>query len=465
MALLPVTNGFYSLPSTSISNQKCVNLYTHVSEAPSETQEQLLGFSGVTELGDSGFGKTRGDIEFQNEWYRVDGETFIKIDIDNNVTNLGLITGFGRVSIAENGESICIVDPNGNSYFYDKDNGLQQITDADFLSFGRARSVAYSDGFFVFNTDKILFQSSIVSVNKGQNFNALEFDDADQFTDDLVRVIRSQGNLYAFGVESYEVYRLRPTSTTGEFAFQRVTVQNNERGLRGRFNIVDTDSALYFIGGGKYESSSVWELRGATPKKISTDAIDTLIEDEPTGFALAWVERGQFFRSFTFDTTTIVYNARTGRWCEQQENLFTSGSRIQTTIHVYGDNYVSDDTGKWGVMDGDVFTLFGDTVLDFFTTMPFGNNRKPFTVSKIEALCQAGVGNDEEENPSIAMSYSRDGGVTFTNERYKLLGRRGERQKRQVWRQIGRMDEDVVMRFAFSNPCRKAFIGLEATFI
>jgi hypothetical protein len=471
MSLLPFTAGFYSLPSTSLSNQRCVNLYTHISEAPTgETQEQLLGFSGISQVfDDSVNGKTRGSIVFKGKLYRLDGDEFVSIDSEYNIVNLGTITGFGRVSIAKNKDSICIVDPNGNSYFYDTDNGLAQITDADFLDIeainGRARTVTFSDGFFVYNTDTVIFQSSIETTNKGQDFNALEFTDAFQFDDTLVAVIASQGNVYLFSDSHFQMYRLKQTSTTGEFAFQRVSVQNTERGLRSRFQIVDIDNALFFVGGGKNERSAVYILRGAQTAKISTDAIDTLIEDDASGFAMGFFDRGQSFRTFTFSTTTIVFNSTTSRWCEIQENIYKTGWRVQTVDRFNNQNVVSDDTGLGGILDGDFYTWFGDTILDYATTQPFANQGRDFAVQQLEATCQSGVGNDDEEDPQIALSFSSDVGVTFRNELSRDLGKRGERKKRQIWRLGGRYDDTVVLRFSFGIPCQKALIALQADFL
>jgi hypothetical protein len=471
MSSIPFTNGFYSLPATSLTNQRCVNWWTHISELPSGTKEQLLGFSGIDERFSTGFGKTRGSIVFKEKLYRVDGQNLVSIDVDLNQVDLGLITGFGRVSISKNIDTICIVDPNGNSYFYDEENGLAQITNADFLDIeaqnGRARTVTFSDGFFVFNTDEVIFQGSLESVNKGQDFNALEFEDAFTFDDKLVAVKASQNNVYVFSDSYYQVYRFNPNTTTGDFAFRRVSTQNNEKGLRGRFNIVNVDSALYFVGGGEEERSAVYELRGAVPKKISTDAIDVLIEDETSGFAMAWGERGQFFRSFTFPTTTIVYNARTGRWCEIQEEIFnpTKGWRVQTIDRFINQNIVSDDTGKGGILDTEYHTWFGDNIVDYFTTQPFANQQKNFAVQQLEIVNQSGVGNDDDENPSVALSFSDDGGVEFRNELYRELGKRGERRKRQVYRLGGRYDETVVMKVSHSNPCKKAVIDIVVDFI
>ncbi len=103
--------------------------------------------------------------------------------------------------------------------------------------------------------------------------------------------------------------------------------------------------------------------------------------------------------------------------------------------------------------------------MDYFTTQPFANQQKNFAVQQLELVNQSGVGNDDDENPSVALSFSDDGGVEFRNELYRELGKRGERRKRQVYRLGGRYDETVVMKVSHSNPCKKAVIDIVVDFI
>jgi len=471
MPSLPFTDGFYQLPNTSIANLRCVNWMPKISQSGARSQSQLVGVDGVETLLDLG-GKVRGSIPFQGDMYYLAGQDFVKIDSLLNVTVIAsdVVNGFSRVFMAENGLVITLVDPNGESYFYDPDSGFAQITDTDFVEltgqYGRAIGVTYSDGFFVYNTKEIIFSGSIKTTNKGQNFNALEFIQAEQFTDNLVRVIYSQGSVYAFGELSYEVYRLKPTSTIGEFPFQRMQIQNNEYGLFGRYNIVDANSSLYFIGGSKRENPSVWQLTGSTVSKISTDAVDYLIDkDSPnTSFAWAYTLGGHFHRGFTFPDTTVVYDSSTQRWYERQSGLYAKGWSVEFIDKAFNKLLAANEDGLVGDIRENVFTEYGETIYDFFTTQPFSNQQKDFSLHRFEAVCQSGVGNSDVIEPTIAFSFSDDG-VEFSKERYRSLGKRGDRKKRQIWRNQGRFDQDTVLRCAVSAPCRKAVIELDGVFL
>ena len=270
MPSLPFTDGFYSLPNTSIANLRCVNWVPVISQSGARSQSQLIGVDGIETVLDLG-GKIRGSIFFQGSMYYLAGNDFVKVDKLFNVTTIqaDAVGGFNQVFMAENGLVITLVNPNGESYFYDPDTGFGEIVDDDFeeltSEYGRAIGVTFSDGFFVYNTERIIFNGSLKTTNNGKDFNALEFTEAEQFTDNLVRVIYSQGSVYAFGDLSYEIYRLKPTSTVGEFPFQRISIQNNEYGLFGRYNVVDANSVLYFIGGSKREKPRCdFPTRGAS---------------------------------------------------------------------------------------------------------------------------------------------------------------------------------------------------------
>ena len=469
MPSLPFTDGFYQLPNTSIANVRCVNWFPTISQGGSRSQSQLLGIEGIETLADLS-AKVRGSIYFQGAMYYLAGENFVRLDATLTVAVLATgVVGSSKVFMAENGLAITIVNPYGNSYFYDEVDGFEQIVDADFLELtagDRAIGVCYSDGFFVYNTKTKIFNGSIKTTNRGKNFNALEYIEAEQFTDNMVRVISSQGNFYAFGELSFEIYRLKQASTTGEFPFQRVASQNNNYGLTGRYNLIEANSTIYFIGGSKREKASVWMLQGAAVTKISTDAVDYLIDvDSPnSSYAFAYTLGGHFHRGFTFPKTSIVYDASTQKWHERQSNRLTTGWQVQAIDGAFGKLLAANTDGLVGEIRQDTFTEYGSTIYDYFTTQPFANQQKAIACHRLEAVCQAGVGNSDDLSPTIAMSHSRDG-VNFSDERYRDLGAAGFRNQRQVWRNLGRFDQDVVFRFSVSAPVRKAVISLEATFI
>lgn len=56
-------------------------------------------------------------------------------------------------------------------------------------------------------------------------------------------------------------------------------------------------------------------------------------------------------------------------------------------------------------------------------------------------------------NPQICLQYSNDGGFTWSNERWKEVGKIGEHRKMIYWDRLG-MARDRVFRIVVSEPCK-----------
>ena len=63
-------------------------------------------------------------------------------------------------------------------------------------------------------------------------------------------------------------------------------------------------------------------------------------------------------------------------------------------------------------------------------------------------------------DPQIGLSYSKDGGYTYTDERLVPLGKSGQRFQRLIWRKLGE-DRDRVWRITCSDPVNVAILGAE----
>lgn len=90
--------------------------------------------------------------------------------------------------------------------------------------------------------------------------------------------------------------------------------------------------------------------------------------------------------------------------------------------------------------------------------LPFNNNLVAF-IDKLEFVCQAGVGLSagpvgspvQGEDPVIMVRISRDGGSTWTPERWLPLGKMGQYARRAVWRAAGSY-RDGVVEVTVSDP-------------
>ena len=246
------------------------------------------------------------------------------------------------------------------------------------------------------------------------------------------------------------------------------------KGLSAPHSVVVVNDSIMFIGAGKNESPAIWIIQGGAVQKVSTTAIDTKLQgftaDEiKDSFALPYSQKGAYFINFYLPGTCFSFNTITARWNEIQSdivdifgNVQTIRSRVNTIITAYGRVLVGDSQdGRIGEMSPEFFTEYGSSIKRTIVTQPFSNNGASFSVNALEATFEAGVGDSETLNPVVRMSRSKDG-KTFNDERGRFLGKRGEYNKRSIWRRLGRVGRFELFKFVFSDPVKPVFIKLEA---
>ena len=90
--------------------------------------------------------------------------------------------------MADNGRVMCIITSDGSGYFYDIAGAtIAAITDQIFLDFGTTTSVCYKDNNFIYTTDDEFYVGSDVNTNDGKSFDALDVEDAEVSSDQIVR--------------------------------------------------------------------------------------------------------------------------------------------------------------------------------------------------------------------------------------------------------------------------------------
>ena len=63
---------------------------------------------------------------------------------------------------------------------------------------------------------------------------------------------------------------------------------------------------------------------------------------------------------------------------------------------------------------------------------------------------EQGVGNLTEE-PTVRLTWSDDGGRTFSDEIFRTLGKIGNYKRRCIWYRLGRAPRYRIFRFEFSD--------------
>lgn len=495
---LPIANGFYKSRSLPISGQRCINWYPSVPQNDTVTNANLFGTPGINQLASaSNIDSTRGSIVSAGIPYFVIGNNLYKlnrtIDGDGNevfsTPNLGSISGQGLVSIADNGDQVCIVVPGGDAYIWEESSTTLFIIDDPNFD-GPADTVSYIDGFFVFTktTGKKFFNSPLNdgkgSNNGGAAYDALDFGTAEADPDQIRSQISFGGKLYIFGSETTQVFVNIGRAPAPFAPFNKIVYTT---GISSPLSLIDFGETFAFVGAGVNESPSIYQFNGNGFTKISTTAIDNVLArltDTELGNIFSWsyAADGAFFVGFQLPETCFVYETITRTWHERLSLSFREEIpyRVASMVTGYGRILVGDNLdGRIGEINEDIYTEYGQIIRRVMVTKPFDNLGDPVFVPMIEAVMETGIGitggvdvtledNIETkagENPTMMMEFSDDGGRIFQNGRFRPLGKVGEYGRRVIWYRNGRFPRSRVLRFVFSEPVKPVFIKLEADII
>lgn len=476
MEELPFTNGFYISDSLPLSHQECNNVHVSGIAVPGLSQTQLIGTPGIAETASTGpiLQANRGARVKGGFPYFVNGNSLYRLDravVDSiesfSITDLGTIEGTGLVSMADNGIQLMILVPGGKGYIYNESLGtpLQEITDSDFNANGSPQIVRYLDGYFACSTDSKKW--IISSLNDGFSWGALDFSSAESDPDAIVAPIVVNNQIFILGSETTEGFQNVGVQGLQSFPFQR----NNiflDKGCDAPFTLVNTNSTFFMVGSGKRENSAIWQFAGNNYSKISTKAIETVIqgytpEELQQSFGWSYSQEGAYFVGFSFPDRSFVYELITKVWHERTSIISEQISkwRVGAIVSAYGRLFCGDiKDGRIGEIDLSVYTEYDNNIIRVFSTQPFFDKGNELTSTIFELTMESGVGDANTPDPVVSLSMSKDG-KTFGPERVRKIGRIGEYGKRIIWRKNGRFSRFVVLRFRLSDPVKPVFIKLE----
>ncbi len=473
---IPIASGYYVDESLAVSARECVNFYTHIPESQTITNAALFGVSGIDEIGEAGVNDfCRGVHSVGERTFAVMGNSLWELTKPSDFvfTNLGhSIPGNDQVFMSDNGFQLCITPPDyedtKNTFIFDiNTNTFSQVSDADFD--GPVGGNCFSDGYFIFwkkGTNKWF----ISDLRDGLVYNALDFASAESDPDPISCISSLRGIVFVFGSQTFEQYQ---NVGGAGFPYVRINSGTYNKGCSSPKTVVEVNNMLIWVGAGVNEQPAIWASEGGPPQKISTPSIDTAIFKSGIGpiqstYSIRWAERGHSFVAFTVPgVCTVVYDFATGLW-HRRESLDRFGQiapwRVNAMVDAFSTIVVGDAyTGKIGSYDKQSFYEYGNTIKGYFTTPPIDNGGKPFSINQVQLVCQTGVvpQNGQGSDPVIRMSISKDGGITYSTEISRKIGKIGEYQKPVTWPCLGRFPRSITLRWDISEPINRVFVKAE----
>lgn len=474
---IPIASGYYVDESPAVSIRECVNLYTHIPESQALTDAALFGMSGIEQIGEAGTNDfCRGMHVVGDRPFSVQGDSFWELTKPSDFVFTDLsetVEGDDLVFMSDNGYQLCIVAPDyadqHNAYIFDIDTDtFTQISDVDFD--GPVNSVAFSDGYFIF-AKKDSNKWFISNLRDGLNYTATDFASAESDPDPIVVIAALRGIVFVFGSQTFEQYQNNPTGAG--FPYQRINSGTYNKGCDAPKSIVEVNNMLVWIGSGVNEQPGIWATEGGPPQKLSTPSIDTIIfrggiEPVRKAWVIKWAERGHSFAAFTVpDVCTVVYDFSTGLWHrrESQDRFgFAAPWRVSAMVDAFSTLVVGDSyEGYIGSYAKSVFYEYDTEIKAYFTSTALDNGGKPFSINQVQLVCQSGHVpiTGQGSDPVVRMSVSRNGGLTYSPEISRKMGKIGEYTKTVTWPALGRFSRSVQFRWDISEPIERVFVKAE----
>jgi len=442
---IPFLGGAYEGRSSNVSPETCINLFYE----KGVSGESIVGTAGAVSLVIPTFAEVRGGIAYNELAYFVIGNTFYEVTSAGTATSRGTLnTSSGRVSMAHNGvrpganQQIMVVDGQDGWIFDNAATTFTQITDTDFVS---ADQVVFIDGYFVFNQAGTSDRFWLTAQYDGTAVDPSDFATAEGWPDEIVALVADNRELFIFGTETLEVwYNSGDTDNT----FQRFQGGFKQHGCVAPFSPARFDNSVVWLSRNDRGDGLIATLgEGYQPRIISTPELNYQIstyKNLDQAFAYSYQHEGHEFYVITFpgNHATWAYDASTQQWHRRAHNIageFPSRERYNTHVFAFGEHLFGDYLdGTIYKLDGTIGTFLGGRVERERTTMSVSDEENRLRLSSLQLDMEEGIGDGNTANDDeFWLSYSKDGGHTYSTETFRSAGEGGDWARRVIWRRLG----------------------------
>lgn len=305
--------------------------------------------------------------------------------------------------------------------------------------------------------DSNFFQYS--GIDDGTQFDGLDFSSPESDPDPIVRGVADHGELAFFGKNSTEFWT---NSGNLDAVFSNQRGSEVAFGLAAPWSLVPFNDSLVGLMVAKGTSQvQVMMLKGHTPVKISSNALDKIINGYSSvadATALSYMLDGHPMVQFNFPSggASWLFDAASNDWTKMESGLAGGRHRGEIAINYINKTLVSDyENGNIYVLDPDTYTDNGAPILRELTGRHVFQNLDMMMMDRIQLDFEVGVGlvEGQGEDPQCMLQISRDNGKTWGNEMWRTIGRIGRNKTRVFWNRLGR-GYDFVFRLRVTDPVK-----------
>lgn len=503
----------YKLNSVNVDCQRCVNLIPEKIESGTGKEASTIYYKsaeGLQKIAEVGTGPIRlVHLDYTGQIIIVSGTEVYKLIQYSGGTELITPVKLGDIGYSEDppepqadltrqvravsgtgglyGYWTIIVDGSVRNYYYDHDSNDLFSNFGSFASFGYpsvnfATQVEYLDGYAIYiSAAENKFYVS--SWNDFRSVSALSFSTSEGNPDRINAIQVMDRLLYVFNDKSIEVY-----SNTGnaDFPLERVSGGFISTGNLAEYSPARNGEAIFWLGRDDNGQGTVFAMKGLTPQRISTHAIEQAISsyakpEKAVGYCYS--KDGHGFYVLNFAEASWCYDLATGLWHERAYtdengdlkrhrtngvtfratqisrgltspyfNKFFCGDYVSNKIYLLQQGYFSDDGAPLTRMRRSPHVS--------------GANKRVF-YKRFNLDMETGVGLDggvQGSDPQVIIRYSNDGGHTWSSEAWASAGKKiggiGDYKKRVIWNRLGSA-YDRVFEIKITDPVDVNIIGAD----
>ena len=418
----------------------------------------LFAQSGVSNISRGGVWNDR----FKRH-YRVQGNDFIEVDANGNITVLGSVSGSDTATLDYSFETQGIV-ADGKFWLYDASNGFREVTDPNL---GNPIDVVWVDGYYFFTDGNRLYHTEIL--------NGVPVEDSIDSADEAVALFMPDDSLglgktpdnkvIVFGRYSTEYY---VNDSSVSFSFARVQSRAAKAGIVGTHAKCESAGTWFIFGGAKDEAISIHALGVGSTAKVATREVEKVIgqysEAELVNVVMeAYEEDGYHYIIVHLPNETLLFNRTLG----EKIGIEQAWSILKSDVN--GDNEwrakfgVFDvNLGKWvfgdkingniGILDNTVATQYDD-IVEWLLFTPYAYLERN-SIDEFELETITGFTGSSDATVFISLTYN---GVTYGKEWTEMYGLPSDYEKRFIIRRLGYVSDFVAFKLRGATRSRMAF--------
>jgi hypothetical protein len=456
---IPILNGVYTDESSDFRIAYPYNLVP-VPVQEGISQGYLRPGDGVLPLTASGPGVDRGGINWNGVCYRVMGTSFISISSIGVITTLGVIPGSDLVKFDYSFDYLAIRASNA-LFLY---NGvLKQITDLDL---GNCIDFIWVDGYFMSTDGEFI---CVTELADPFSVLPLKYGSSEADPDPVLALLKLHNEPTA--INRYTMQTLNNIGGSG-FPFAQVPGALIPKGVVGTNACCVFMDNIGLVGSGRNESISVYLASNGQYTRIATREIDlqlaTYSDDQLAVTKVeARVDKGHQLLYVHLPDRTLVYDGAASAlltekvWYTLGSGIDVAQYRARNLVWCYNRWLVGDpQSNKIGYLTNTTSEHWSVKVGWEFSTVIVYNDGMGAIFHELELVCLSGRA-DLGAEPLLSTVYSFDG-EEWSQPKFILAGKRGERQKRLVWLQQGSMRNWRIQKFNGTSDSRLSIARLEA---